>query len=445
MEINEVITAECTDINHEGFGVCKVNGYPIFVFNLLIGEIAKIRIVKLQKTFGYGEVREVLKESPERVKPMCPMFGICGGCEIMHMNYQEQLKHKVRMAEETFKRIGHLNLKVDKILGMDNPYYYRNKVQIPFRMSQNQAVIGFYKRNTHEAVPLDECYIEPEKSTEIAKYVKDLANEYRIQAYDEEKKTGNLRHILIRNTVSHEYMVVLITKEEKILHTEDIVKKIIARYPEVKTIIQNINPKDTNVILGQNSRILYGPGVLIDQLMGLKYKVSHQSFFQTNHVQTEKLYHQVLEYAAPQPDDVIVDGYCGVGTISLILAQHCKQVYGIEIVPEAIRDAKENAKLNGIDNTVFIAGKTEEEIRKLEDFTIDTIVVDPPRKGCDQKLLDAIIDKKIRRMVYVSCDVATLARDLSLLVSVYDVKGVTLVDMFPHISDVETCVLLELK
>lgn len=445
MEVNDVKKVECVDINHQGLGVCKIDGFPIFVNNILVGEEAEIEITKLEKSYGFGNVIEYLKYSKSRVKPRCPSFGSCGGCEIMHMDYQAQLDFKVKMAKETFKRIGHLDLKIDKIIGMDNPYYYRNKVQIPYRMKKSKVVCGFYKKNTHDIIPLEECFIEPLQATEMAKFVRNLANEYKISAYDEQTKKGILRHVLIRKTVNDEYMLVLVTKEEVIPNQKEIVDKIVQRYPNVLTIIQNINPKDTNVILGNKSKILFGTGTLFENLLGLKFIVSHQSFFQTNHIQTEKLYQQALTYANPKEHDIIVDGYCGVGTISLLLAVECKKVYGIEIVPDAIKDAKTNAKLNDIVNVEFIVGKTEEELLKLENVRIDTIVVDPPRKGCDRTLLETIKAKQIQKIVYVSCDVATLARDLEILSTDYDIKNVTLVDMFPHISDVETCVLLELK
>jgi len=446
VKVNEKIKLECVDLNHQGLGVCKIDGYPIFVNNLLVGEVANVVITKLNKSFGYGEVEEILEYSESRATPRSSAYDSCGGCNIMHMNYQAQLDHKVKMANETFKRLGHLdNVTVDKIIGMENPYFYRNKVQIPFRMENKKVICGFYKKQTHDIIPLEECFIQSTEATELAKLIKDLANDLKIPAYDETTKKGVLRHVLIRNTSLDEYMVVLITNTDVLPHHKVIINKIIEKYPNVKSIIQNINKKGTNIILGTKSRLLYGNSTIIERLMGLNFYVSHQSFFQTNHSQTEKLYQQVLTYVDPLQTDVIIDGYCGVGTITLFLAQSCKKVYGIEIVEEAIRDAKKNAKLNEIKNVEFITGKTEEEIVKITETKIDTIVVDPPRKGCDKKLLETIIAKKIKKIVYVSCNVATLARDLEILTTDYDVKGVTLVDMFPHISDVETCVLLSLK
>lgn len=446
MQVNDILKLECVDLNHQGMGVCKVEGFPIFVSGILIGEVGKVEILKLDKNFGYGSVKEILKTSQDRVKPICPIFGVCGGCEIMHLQYQAQLKHKVKMAQETFKRIGHLeNIKIDQIIGMDDPYYYRNKVQIPYQMKKDKVIFGFYKKRSHEVISFDVCYIQPLLATDIAKFVRNLANEYKISAYNDESKKGVLRHVLIRKNIYDEYMVVLITKEDKIPFVDEVVSKIVKRYPSVKTIIHNINYKDTNVILGQKSKILFGDGVIIDEIDGLKFYISHQSFFQTNHIQTSKLYQLVLDYANPNSNETIVDGYCGVGTISLLLARKCKHVIGIEIVEEAINDAKKNAKLNDISNVSFIVGKTEEEVLKIDDLVIDTIVIDPPRKGCDKVLLEAIKNKKIKKIVYVSCDVATLARDLQILSTDYNILSVSLVDMFPHISEIESIVLLHRK
>jgi 23S rRNA (uracil1939-C5)-methyltransferase len=315
-------------------------------------------------------------------------------------------------------------------------------VQIPYQMHEGKVICGFYKGGTHDVIPFEECFIQPNLSTEIALFIKDLANKYNITAYDENTKKGNLRHVLIRNTVNNDYMVVLITNEEKLPYQEKIVSELIKKYPNIKSIIQNINNKPTNVILGEKTNLFYGSLTLLEKIMGFNFILSYKSFFQTNHIQTEKLYSKVLEYAAPTKEDVIVDGYCGVGTISLVLAQKAKYVYGIEIVKDAIKDAKDNARLNDIDNVEFIVGKTEEEILKFKDINIDTIIVDPPRKGCDKQLLDAIIAKKIKRIVYVSCNDATLARDLKILADDYEIKDITLFDMFPHSVHVECVVLM---
>lgn len=445
MKVLDILEVNCSDLNHEGLGVCKIEGFPIFVQGILVGEEGSIQITKLNKNFGYGKLLKLKKVSEERVKPICPIFGICGGCDIMHLNYKSQLDYKLKQANETLKRIGKINYEVTKIEGMESPYYYRNKVQVQYQMKNDKVKCGFYKKGSHEVVEFDECFIQPHLATDIALFIKNLSNEYKIKAYDETTKKGNLRHVLIRCNVNNEYMVVLITNEDKIPFEGKIIEKITKRYPNIKSVIHNINKKDTNVILGDNDRLLYGEKTLLENLMGLNFILSYRSFFQTNHIQTEKLYAKVLEYANPRKDEVIIDGYCGVGTISLMLAQHSKHVYGIEIVEDAINDANENSKINNIENATFIVGKTEEEILKLNDILIDTIVVDPPRKGCEKKLLDAILTRNIKKIVYVSCDIATLARDLSILEEKYEIKDFTIFDMFPHSAHLESCVLLERK
>lgn len=445
MNVADILELECIDLNYDGLGVCKVDGFPIFVQHLLVGEVGEIMITKLNPNYGKGILLKLLKTSESRVKPICSIFGVCGGCDIMHLNYQKQLEFKLKSSSETLRRLGNVQYEIKNIVGMDEPFYYRNKVQIPYQMHEGKVICGFYKGGTHDVIPFEECFIQPNLSTEIALFIKDLANKYNITAYDENTKKGNLRHVLIRNTVNNDYMVVLITNEEKLPYQEKIVSELIKKYPNIKSIIQNINNKPTNVILGEKTNLFYGSLTLLEKIMGFNFILSYKSFFQTNHIQTEKLYSKVLEYAAPTKEDVIVDGYCGVGTISLVLAQKAKYVYGIEIVKDAIKDAKDNARLNDIDNVEFIVGKTEEEILKFKDINIDTIIVDPPRKGCDKQLLDAIIAKKIKRIVYVSCNDATLARDLKILADDYEIKDITLFDMFPHSVHVETICLMSRK
>ena len=444
MKAHERYRLTCEDLNHEGLGVCKIDRFPIFVPGLLPSEEGIVEIEELKRNYGYGRVVKHLKSSPSRVEPICPVFGECGGCQLMHMDYSAQLAFKKKMAEETFKRLGHLAIRVQEVIGMDYPYHFRNKVQVPFRTETGEIRAGFFKRNTHEIVPLEECFIQPEAATEVVKTVKNLLDEYELSAYDEEAHRGWLRHLLIRKTVSGEYMVVFITKEKEFPQEDLIVKTLISRFPKVKSVIQNINPEKGNVILGEESRVLHGSRYLIDELCGLRFRISEKSFFQTNHVQTEKMYKKILEFASPSAEDVILDGYSGVGTISLLLAGKARKVYGIEIVPEAVRDARVNAEMNGIKNVFFLLGKTEEEIATIRE-KINTAVVDPPRKGCDKSLLEAIIKRRIGKIVYVSCNVATLARDLEILAEHYEVCKTILFDMFPQTSEMEAVSLLRLK
>ena len=443
MKVSDIIKVNCIDLNYNGLGVSKVDDFIVFVDGLLVGEVAEVKITRITKNYANAEIIKLIETSDDRVKPICPVFGICGGCDIMHLRYDAQLEFKKKSTNETLKRLGNVDYVVEKIVGMEDPYYYRNKVQVPFQMRNGKVICGFYQKGTHEVVPFEKCFIQPSTSTDIAIFIKDLANEYGIKAYEEKTKKGNIRHVLIRNTADEDYMVVIITNEDILPKKEEIVKKIKNKFPNVKSIIQNINNKKTNVILGDKTNLLFGTLTLFERLMGLKFILSYRSFFQTNHVQTEKLYSKVLEYASPTKEDVIVDGYCGIGTISLMLAQHAKKVYGIEIVKDAVKDAKDNARINDVENVEFILGKTEEEIINMKDIDIDIIVVDPPRKVCDKQLLDSIKEKRIKKIVYVSCNDATLARDLEILDESYEIKDITLYDMFPHSSHVETITLLE--
>lgn len=449
LEVGKKYTAECVDLNHDGMGVFKVNGFTIFALNSIIGEVALLEIEKVNSNYAQAKILEIKKKSKDRVTPICKQFLECGGCDLMHMKYSKQLEFKENMGKETLRRIGDLQT-VDKvcegIIGTDNDnYHYRNKVQIPFSKIGKKTVCGFYKKKTHFIIPLEECYIQPQTCNEIAKFVKNLANEYGIDGYVENQKTGILKHLLIRKNSFNEYMVILVTRSEKINCLDEVVKKITNRYPEVKSILLNIQEKDTNVILGSKTVVLYGKDELIDELLGYKFKLSHRSFFQINHNQTEKLYLTVKEFASFNKNDIVLDAYCGVGSIGITLSQSVKKVCGIEVVPEAVENAKENAKINGINNITFYTGKVEEVISDLKDINFDVVVVDPPRKGCDQSFIKTIIDNNIKKVVYVSCNVATLARDIKLLSDYYNVKRVKFVDMFPFSADVESVALLERK
>lgn len=443
MEIGNKYTSECVDLSHEGLGVFKIDGFTVFASNALVGEVAKIEIEKVNSNFANGKVLEIIKKSKDRVKPICKNFYDCGGCDLMHMTYPAQLEFKKKMALETLKRIGNLKeINSEGIVGMEEPFYYRNKVQVPFSKLGNKTVCGFYKKKSHYIIPLEECYIQPTECNEIVKFIKNLANEYHVDGYTEKDKKGILRHVLIRTNYNQEYMVILIVKKDDIKAEKELVDKIINRYNNVKSILLNIQEKDTNVILGNKTRVLYGKDELIDDLLGYKFALSHRSFFQINRTQTEKLYSITLEYANLKGNEIVLDAYCGVGTIGISLSKNAKKVYGIEIIPEAIENAKRNAELNGINNIEFSVGKAEEVILNMKDISFDCCVFDPPRKGCDKVFLDSIIEKKVKRLVYVSCNVATLARDIDYLSKYYKVEKIKFVDMFPHSADVESVCLL---
>ena len=446
MEKGYKVVSECVDLSHEGLGVFKIDGMTVFCPNALIGEKVKIEIEKVNSNFATGKVVEIIKKSPNRVRPICKNYEVCGGCDLMHMDYNSELKFKEKMAIETLKRIGNLKEVPSKgILGMEDPYYYRNKVQIPFSSLKGKTICGFYKKKSHFIISLDECFIQPALATDIAKFIKNLANEYNVEGYNDLDKKGILRHVLIRKNYLDEYMVILILKKDALNNEKEIIEKIKNRYQNVKSILINIQEKDSNVILGNKTRVVYGKGEMIDDLLGYKFILSYKSFFQINRTQTEKLYNVAKEYANLKGNETVLDAYCGVGTIGISLSKNAKKVYGIEIVPEAIENAKRNATLNNIDNIEFSVGKAEEVILNMEDINFDVCVFDPPRKGCDKVFLDSIIKKNVKRLVYVSCNVATLARDIDYLSEHYKVEKVEFVDMFPHSADVESVCLLTKK
>ena len=445
MEIKDQLRVEIVDMSYDGLGVAKVDGYILFVDGCLVGEKALVEITELGKNYGFAKLIGVSRQSPYRTKPICPHFGICGSCELMHLDYKQQLQFKKKNVVETIKKVAHIDdLKIDKIIGMDNPYNYRNKIQMPFAYNK-KAIFGYYKKKSHEVVPIDKCYLQPDEMTEIVKFIKNLCNEYNVSIYNEITGKGILRHVLVRKNYKNELMVVLITNGSNLFNIDVIVKKIVDRYNNVKSIYQNINMKKNNVILGESSKLLYGQKTLEEKLCGLYFDVSYQSFFQVNREQTEKLYNTVLEYADANERTSIIDAYCGVGTISLMLAQKAKFVYGIEVVKEAIINAKANAVKNNITNTKFIVGKVEDKINELVNNEVNTIVVDPPRKGLDINVVKTLLNSNIKRIVYVSCNPTSLARDLNLLKEKFEIKKCSIVDMFCQTVGIETIVSLDSK
>lgn len=449
---SKVITKEeelvCVDLNHEGVGVVKSEGIPYFVANLLPTEKAKVLITRKENAkFGSGEVVKLLSESKDRVKPLCPNFGLCGGCDLLHLNYQSELNFKLKMVNETFSRLGHLDFRFKEIIGAKTQYSYRNKVQIPFKMKKGRVSYGFFQKKSHEIIEFDNCLLESEKASEIARLTKNLLNELKIEAYDEIEDKGIFRHLLIRKTYNNKYMVVfIVNKKDKSFDLEKfkvISDRISNKYKEVESIIINYNNNKNNIILGEEYDVLNGADYLVEEILGLKFRMSHKAFFQVNHEQTEVLYQRALEFASISKDDKVLDCYCGVGTISLLASRYAKEVVGIEIIPEAIDNANMNKELNGISNARFIVGKAEEKINEIDD--IDVLIVDPPRKGLDKSLIDTIINKKIKRVVYVSCDPATLARDLSILSEYYSIEKGVLVDLFPRTCHVECISSLVLR
>lgn len=446
---NETITLTFEDLTHEGNGVGKINGYPIFVPNALPGEIGMVKVIKANKNFGFGKLIELTNRSPERVEPTCHVH--CGGCQLQHMSYKLQLEMKQNQVKNVMKKVAHLeHVPVHPIIGMESPLHYRNKVQIPVGEKNGELITGFYQKRSHRILEnMDTCSIQDETINEIVPAARKIANRIGVKAYNEEKHTGELRHIMVRKGfVTDEVMVVFVTRTEKLTNKDVLIRELTEKFPTIKSIVQNVNDKRTSVILGEKTKVLWGEQYIYDKIGDITFAISAKSFYQVNPVQTKVLYDKALEYAKIDHNDVVVDAYCGIGTISLFLAQKAKKVYGVEIVPEAISDAKMNAKLNGIDNAEFFVGEAEKVMPwwKAQGLSPDVIVVDPPRKGCEPDFLQAMIETEPKRIVYVSCNPSTLARDLRILEDGgYETKEVQPVDMFPQTPHVEAVCWLEKK
>lgn len=439
---NETLTVTIEDLTHEGAGVAKVNGYALFIPQALPGETVDIKVVKTKAGYGYGRLLQVQTKSEHRVEPPCPIFYKCGGCQIQHMDYSAQLAYKQKQVKDVMDRVAKLpNVPVRPVIGMDDPWRYRNKSQVPVAFQQGDLVAGFYAKRSHSIVDMDQCIIQHKENDIVVQTVKQLAKELRIPAYQEQSHQGVLRHIVARyGKTTGQVMVVLVTKEKKLPHKEAFISGIRKHVPGVVSIVQNINNKRTNVIFGQQTEVLWGEHYLYDEINGIQFAISARSFYQVNPEQTNRLYSKALEYADLTGNETVIDAYCGIGTISLFLAKKARHVYGVEIVPEAIKDAKRNAKLNQITNATFAVGEAEEVIPRWHDQGIDAdvIVVDPPRKGCDEALLRTMIEMKPKRIVYVSCNPGTLARDLRILEDGgFKTEEVTPVDMFPQTTHVE--------
>lgn len=453
------LVTKCVDLNHEGQGVCKIDGikdseevtnFPIFVNNMIPDEKGQLEITKLSKTYGYANVVKIFNDtrSKNRTRPLCSNYEKCGGCNIMHMSYPYQLEFKTKMVKDTLWKLGSIdNVEVLPTIGMSNPDKYRNKVQVPFRKTFYKTVCGFFAKDSHNVIPLTECLIQPDISTSIIHFVRNMCNEFKIDGYVENDNTGLIRHLLVRtNHDLTEIMLVFVLTNSELPYKDEIIAKIIKRYPNVKSIIINVNNKVGNTILGEKCLTIYGNDYINDTLCGLKFRIGPKSFYQVNHVQTEKLYNKAISLANLNENDILIDAYCGIGTIGLIASKHVKEVYGVEIVDEAIKNAKINAKENKIKNSHYVCNKAEEQIVKWksEGINANVIVVDPPRKGCDIKLLETIDEMNIEKVVYVSCDPATLARDLKILIQKgYKLEVVQPVDMFPYTSNVETIAYLK--
>lgn len=439
MKKNDAFLATCENYTYEGLGVVRVDGFPLFVKGLLVGERALVALTKQKKRFGYARIVELLDAAPQRRQPSCPLAARCGGCQLQHMSYEEQLHFKQQKVQDVIDRIARLSLEVRPIKGMEIPYFYRNKAQIPFRLEKGELHSGFYRINSNDIIDMDVCAIQ---SHAINAVYADIREQLRNAL----PLCEGLRHVLIKHAfATGELMVVFISRSRKIAAFKEFGAALAHRHPSIKSVLLNINTREDNVILGEEEIVLYGRDHIEDRMEDLSFHIAAKSFYQVNPIQTRVLYQTALEACGLSGTETVLDLYCGVGTISLFLARHAKKVVGIEIVEPAIRNAKENARRNGIANVEFICSDAAAYAQTVaqEGIHPDVICVDPPRKGCAKSVLEDIARMEPKRIVYVSCDPGTLARDLRLLADLgYETKWVQPVDMFPQTHSVESVTLL---
>ena len=445
---NDLLTVVIEDMGHDGEGIGKAAGYTLFIKDAVIGDTVEAKIMKAKKNYGYARLMKVLKPSPYRVEPKCPCARACGGCQLQFLSYEKQLEFKKNKVKGNLERIGGFEqVEIEKVIGMENPWRYRNKAQFPVGKNKDgELITGFYAGRTHSIIPNRNCYLGAEVNEEILNQVLAYMTDNHVEPYEETSGKGLVRHILIRNGFkTGEIMVCIIANGRTLPKVKSLIERL-QTIPGMTSISLNVNTKRNNVILGDEVITLWGQETISDYIGDIKFEISPLSFYQVNPVQTEKLYGTALEYAGLTGKETVWDLYCGIGTISLFLAQKAKQVYGVEIVPPAIEDARRNARRNGIENAEFYVGKAEEVLpRKYEEEGIraDVIVVDPPRKGCEPEVLDTMLQMKPERIVYVSCDSATLARDLKILCEKeYQIEKVAVCDMFGNSVHVETVILM---
>lgn len=441
---NKEYVVDIVDIGQGGVGIGKYEGFTVFIEGGLIQDKVKVRINKSKKNYAVGDIVEIIEKSPFRVDRICSDdLKDCGGCQIQELDYNKQLELKTNEVKQVISRIGKLeNVEIHETIGMQSPCRYRNKAQFPIQNINGSTAIGFYKKKSHDVIPTDMCVIQHDINDKIIKIIKTYIQAYNVSIYNETTHTGVLRHLVTKvGFTTNEVMVVLVANGTNLPHLNELASVLKENILGFKTLVLNVNKAKTNVILGKENKVIYGNGKINDYIGDLVFEISPLSFFQVNPVQTEVLYNKALEYAELKENDTVFDIYCGIGSISLFLAQKATKVYGIEIVEDAIKDAKINAKLNNLNNVEFYVGKAEEVVPKMysEGKTANVVVVDPPRKGCDEKVLDTIVSMKPDRVVYVSCNPSTLARDLAYL----DERGykcveIQPVDMFPHTMHVET-------
>ena len=443
---NKEYVVDIIDYGMNGEGIAKIDNFTVFIPNSMKGEKVKILIVKVLSSHAFGKVIEILEKSPYRAESDCSTYKRCGGCDLRHIDYEETLNIKQEMVKNLVNKTLNKKVNVKKTIGMGNPYYYRNKAQFPVGMNKdNEVTVGVFAQRTHEIIPIKDCYIQNSISQKIAFSIQQFVIEKQIPIYDEKTKKGLLRHIVVKVGIrTHEIMCILVLNGTKIPYENELIEMLVKIY-NVKTIVKNINKKDTNVILEYENITIHGDGYIYDTLGDYTFKISPMSFYQVNPVQAEVLYNTALETAKLDKEDILFDLYCGIGTIGIFASSYVKKVYGIEIVEQAISDAKENAKINNIKNIEFYAGDTEkifENLIKTKNICPDVVLVDPPRKGLDNNTIGNILAVEPKKVVYISCNPATMIRDIKLLEDKYEAQEIQPVDMFPFTTHVETVVLM---
>lgn len=450
MKKNDIYEVEITGMTHEAMGVGKVNGMAVFVQGAIEGEKVVAKIIKVAKNYAVARVEEWIIKSPERREPFCQAYKRCGGCSLQHMTYDMQLKFKHKVVTDNLERIGGFRgIHINPVIGMDNPMNYRNKAQYPIGTGDEGPIAGFYARRSHTIIDSETCGIQHTGSEKVKNTVMDIIRKLNIPVYNEKTGEGILRHIITRVSYSTgDIMVILVVTKERVPNLNKLIQMVTDKISEVKSIVLNINRRRDNIILGDIVKTVYGSGTLIDRLGHLTFHISPLSFYQVNPVQTVILYEKALKFAGLTGNETVFDLYCGIGTISLFLAEKAEKVIGVEVIPEAVESANKNAKLNNISNAKFYCGAAEEVVPRLYDEGIkaDVVVVDPPRKGCDSTLLETMVKMQPKRIVYVSCNPSTLARDLKYLAANgYNLREVQPVDLFPWTEHVETVCLMSKK
>ena len=442
----EIVKLELEDLAYGGDAVARKDEFVIFVQGGLADETALVQITEVKKSYGRGKVVKIIKSSKQRQESFCDYSNNCGGCQLDYLNYQGQLKFKQQMLKDNLERIGDIDEpEVEATIGMEHPYFYRNRAQFPLAINDKDEISkGFYQARSHNLVEIEDCQLQHQLINRVARKTLKVLNEYQLSAYDEESHAGLLRHLVIKVGVcTNQALAILVTKEEKFPQALEIAERLMELIPELKGVVQNINPAETNVVLGQNNKTLAGENYIYDYIGPLKYKISPLSFFQVNTLQAEKLYQQVKEYAQLSGEEKVLDAYCGIGSIGLYLADEAAQITGIEVVDEAVEMAKENARINGIDNYQILKGTVAERINQLKN-EFDVVIVDPPRKGCGEEVINDLIKLEAEKIIYVSCNPASLSRDIGYLTEAgYQLNQIQPVDMFPHTYHVETVAVLE--